>query len=462
MTEYDDGLDPDRVDPVRYRGRHAQPEQPAAPEPTYEPPASEPPAYEPPAYEPPVYQEPVYQEPVHEEPVYQEPVYQEPVHAQPTHPDDPAPAPVATAPRGRRKERSGAGCLPALVVVLVVALVAAFGVWKGIGLVKDKFAGPGDFSGKGHGSVMFEVHDGDTATEIGRNLKAAGIVKSVDAFTEAASAEPASRNIQVGNYELKLEMSADAALAVLINPDNLVKSLVTVPEGLRVVDVVDLLVDKTEIPKKDFEKVLDNPGQLGLPDYAEGNPEGYLFPATYDIGTKPTAKSILVAMVDRWRQAADDADLEGASAELGYTPAELMTIASLVQAEARGDDMPKVARVIYNRIENPGTAGTIGRLQIDATVNYALNRKLGVALTTEETQVDSPYNTYVIEGLPPGPIEAPGDAAMEAATNPADGDWYYYVTVDLATGETKFAETYDEFLQYKAEFKQYCETSDAC
>jgi UPF0755 protein len=257
-------------------------------------------------------------------------------------------------------------------------------------------------------------------------------------------------------------MSSEAALAILINPDNLVKNLITVPEGLRVVDIVELLADKTDIPKKDFDKVLADPGQLGLPDYADGNAEGYLFPATYDIGTKPTATSILTAMVDRWRQAAEDADIEGAAAELGYTPAELMTIASLVQAEARGDDMPKVARVIYNRIENPGTAGTIGRLQIDATVNYALNRKLGVALTTEETQVDSPYNTYVIEGLPPGPIEAPGDAAIEAATHPADGDWYYYVTVDLATGETKFAETYDEFLQYKAEFQQYCETSDAC
>ena len=404
---------------------------------------------------------PVYEQPAYEQPAYQEPAYQEPVLAQPTYQEDP-PAPVAAAPRGRRKERSGAGCLPALAVVLVVALVAAFGVWKGLDFVKEKFAGPGDFSGKGHGSVLFEVHDGDSAAEIGRNLKAAGIVKSVDAFTEAAAAEPDSRNIQVGNYQMKLEMSAEAALAILINPDNLVKNLITVPEGLRVVDIVALLADKTDIPKKDFEKVLADPGQLGLPDYANGNPEGYLFPATYDIGTKPTAASILTAMVDRWRQAADDADIEGASAELGYTPAELMTIASLVQAEARGDDMPKVARVIYNRIENPGTAGTIGRLQIDATVNYALNRKLGVALTTEETQVDSPYNTYVIEGLPPGPIEAPGDAAIEAATHPADGDWYYYVTVNLATGETKFAETYDQFLQYKAEFKQYCETSDAC
>ncbi len=228
------------------------------------------------------------------------------------------------------------------------------------------------------------------------------------------------------------------------------------------VDIVDLLVDKTGIPKADFEKWLDQADQLGLPDYAGGNPEGYLFPATYELGTKPTAKKILTAMIERWQQAADGADLEAAADELGYTPAELMTIASLVEAEARPDDMSKVARVIYNRLENPGTAGTIGRLEIDATVNYALNRRLGVTLSSEDKDVDSPYNTYAVEGLPPGPIEAPGDDAIEAALHPADGDWYYYVTVNLRTGETKFAETYDEFLGYKAEYTQYCETSEAC
>ena len=286
--------------------------------------------------------------------------------------------------------------------------------------------------------------------------------KSVDAFTQAAAAEPKSRGIQVGSYEMKKEMSVDAALAVLIDPDNLVKNTVTIPEGLRVVDIVDILVDKTGVPKADFDTWLAKADQLGLPDYADGNPEGYLFPATYDVGPNPTAKSILTMMVKRWQQAADEADLEGMSEQLGYTPAELMTIASLVEAEARPDDMSKVARVIYNRLENPGTAGTIGRLEIDATVNFALGRRLGVVLTEEDKAVDSPYNTYANTGLPPGPIEAPGDDAIYAATHPADGDWYYYVTVNLRTGETKFAETYDEFLGYKAEYQQYCETSEAC
>ena len=164
-------------------------------------------------------------------------------------------------------------------------------------------------------------------------------------------------------------------------------------------------------------------------------------------------------MVDRWRQAADDAGLEDAAAELGKTPAELMIIASLVEAEGRGDDMPKIARVIFNRLDGPGDkGGTNGRLQIDASVNYGLDQELGVGADHRAARSRTrPTTPTPAPGLPPTPIEAPGDDAIAAAANPADGDWYYYVTVDLSTGETKFAETYDEFLAYKDEYTQYCD-----
>ena len=148
--------------------------------------------------------------------------------------------------------------------------------------------------------------------------------------------------------------------------------------------------------------------------------------------------------------------VEARARQLGYTPHELMTVASLVEAEAaRREDRGKVARVIYNRLEGDETNGL---LQIDATVNYAANQSLGAVPTEEDLQIDSPYNTYLNPGLPPGPIEAPGDASIEAAANPAEGPWFYYVTVKLRTGETKFAETYDEFLGYKDELREYCET----
>jgi UPF0755 protein len=162
-------------------------------------------------------------------------------------------------------------------------------------------------------------------------------------------------------------------------------------------------------------------------------------------------------MVARWEQAATDNDLEAGAEALGYSPQEIMTIASLIEAEGRGEYRVKIARVIYNRLEiDPNPAA--GFLQIDATVNYALDRELVAVPTSEDLEVDSPYNTYANKGLPPGPIEAPGDASIQAALHPAEGPWFFYVTVNLKTGETKFTDDYDEFLQFKQELQEYCET----
>ena len=362
---------------------------------------------------------------------------------------------------GRRRRGSNLkGCVAVLIAAAVVVGGFYFVVTRGVELIRDQFSSAEDFDGPGRGKVTFEVHEGDSLAAMGRNLKKQGVVASVQAFTEAAAAEPASTGIQVGFYRLQKEMPAADALEVLVEPDNILKNTVTVPEGLRVADIVDVLADKTDFSKAQYDKVLANPEGLGLPSYANGNAEGYLFPSTYDLGPKETPESILRGMVARWKQAADAADLEGRAEELGYTPAELMIVASLVEAEAaRAEDRGKVARVIYNRLEGDETNGL---LQIDASVNYGLQQKLGVALTTEQLQQDTPYNTYTRPGLPPTPIEAPGDAAIAAAAAPTEGDWYYYVTTNLRTGETKFASTYNEFLGYKREFQEYCETSDAC
>jgi UPF0755 protein len=370
------------------------------------------------------------------------------------------------ARRAERRRSRVPGCLAALVAVAVVVGM----LWFGFSLVKDKLddlgGGGGDYSGQSaHDEVTFEVKKGDTAAVIGRNLKAAGVVKSVDAFISAANANPDAAGIQVGFYQLQKEMSAESALEVLVDPANIVTTSVAIPEGLRVVDVVDILAKKTGFKKAAFEKALKDPA-IGLPDYAKGNPEGYLFPATYAFGPKDKPVDMIAKMVARWKQAAKENGLEAQSEKLGYTPAQMMTIASLVEAEGRGDDMPKIARVVYNRLEGPGDKeGTNGLLQIDATVNYALGRKGVATVTTDETQnTDSPYNTYTHPGLPPGPIEAPGDEAIRAATHPAEGDWYYYVTVNLKTGETKFGKTYDEFLGFKNELRDYCanESAGAC
>ncbi len=361
------------------------------------------------------------------------------------------------APRGRRLF----GCLAVLVVLAVIVGGGVLALSTGLDKVKGLFAGPEDYPGPGTGSVVFEVGEGQTSAAIARNLKAAGVVKSVEAFTDAAADDARSRGIQVGFYNLKKQMTAKDALAVLENPKNLVRNTVTVPEGLRVPDTLKILAKKTGVPLAKLQRAAGNAKAIGLPAYAKGNPEGYLFPATYAFPPNADAVTMLSAMVARWRQAADDADLEARAKALGYTPGELMTVASLVESEANRDqDRGKVARVIYNRLESDVTGGL---LQIDATVNYALGRDLGLGLTAADLQVDSPYNTRKVPGLPPGPIESPGDKAIAAAADPPAGDWVYYVTVNLDTGETRFTSDYDQFLRWKnVDLANFCAKSDRC
>ncbi len=365
--------------------------------------------------------------------------------------------------RRRRRRSKLPGCLIALVILALVGGGLYVAVDKGMDWVSAQFSETEDYPGPGGDNVLFEVASGDSAAQMGRNLKAAGVVKSVQAFIDAAAAEDRSSGIQVGFYSVQEQMRASDVVTILIEPKNRVSNRVTIPEGMRVVDVVDIVEAKTDFTRKQIQAALKDGPALGLPAWAGGNPEGYLFPATYEIGPKDTAASLMKTMVTRWKQAADEADLEAKAKALGYTPNELMIVASLVQAEGRGDDMPKIARVIYNRIENPKNGITNGLVQVDASVNYGLGEKGIARLTTEQLAVETPYNVYLNTGLPPTPINSPGDAAIDAAAHPAKGDWLFYVTVNLKTGETKFVRSYDDFLGLKNELNDYCANeSDAC
>jgi UPF0755 protein len=351
-----------------------------------------------------------------------------------------------------------------LVFVLIAGLLIAGAGWYVVRpWVQDLFADPEDYAGPGQGYVCFEVRQGDTITSVGNRLVDAGVVASSESFADAA--QKADTGVFPGNYGLKEQMRSSDAAEVLSDMRNegCLAELTFLP-GKTVNELVRLLAQNTDFSKADYQKVLRNPDALGLPPDAAGNAEGYLAPGVYEIGREDTPKTILKAMVDRWHEEAGERDLETQAADLGYSVHELMTIASLVEAEAStlsSDDKARVARVIYNRLEDP-TAETAGFLQIDATVAYALGRNPGVALTQEQLQVDSPYNTRLHKGLPPGPITAPSAESIDAALNPADGEWLYWVTVNLRTAETKFALDHDEFLEYKAELNAYCDTSEAC
>ncbi len=162
-------------------------------------------------------------------------------------------------------------------------------------------------------------------------------------------------------------------------------------------------------------------------------------------------------MVDTFKQHASAADLEQGAADLGQSSYDVLIVASLVQAEAsRAQDMPKVASVIYNRLD----AGM--PLQLDSTLHYAVDSRGEVATSDDLRDLDSPYNTYQLTGLPPTPIDSPGDDAINAALHPADTGYLYFVTVNLRTGKTLFAETLAEHNQNVQKLHQYCETSDEC
>ncbi len=344
-----------------------------------------------------------------------------------------------------RPRRRGRSLLAALVAVVALVVVAG-GLFLAVGGAGSRLraflSGPADYPGPGSGSVQVVIAPGDTATAIGEKLQKAGVVESVGAFVAAARADSRSTSIEPGYYALKLRMKAVDALAVLIDPTNRILTRVTVPEGLRLDETIKLLAAKTSFSVTALQAALASP-RLGLPGYAKGDPEGYLFPATYDVSPGDSALSLLQAMVHRFDQAAATVGLDTS----GRPPAEVVVIASLVEAEARNPgDYGKVARVIVNRL----AAGM--PLQLDATINYALKADKTI-ITFKDLKVASAYNTYTHTGLPPGPIDSPGEAALQAAMNPTPGDWLYFVTVNPATGQTKFTSSYQQFLAFTQELR---------
>ncbi len=356
--------------------------------------------------------------------------------------------------RAHRSERRGyVGCLIALILVGLVVGIIYVGLTRGVDWAKDFFADPEDYPGPGTGSVLIEVASGDNASDIAEVLEEEDVVASSEAFVDEANGRTAeAQAIQPGFYELKLHMSAEQAFDVIADPSNILTTSIVIPEGFTVDQSVARLANETKFSAGKFRAVLDKPGSYGLPGYADGNPEGYLFPATYAFAPNAKPVDMLSQMVARYEQSLGDNDIRAIGADLGdgYTPEEIMTVASLVEAEGRGDDMAKIARAIYNRLEFPAGGGTNGLLQIDASVLYALGTSDPSELIAPLADlVDSPYNTYRYAGLPPTPIGSPGDDAIDAALNPAEGDWLYWVTVDC-DGTTEFSTTLEEHNQHDA------------
>ncbi|MEU6551619.1 endolytic transglycosylase MltG [Streptomyces sp. NPDC046915] len=220
------------------------------------------------------------------------------------------------------------------------------------------------------------------------------------------------------------------------------RSLV-IPEGSRANQVYEAVDKALALPAGTTRKSIGKT-TLKLPNEAQGNPEGYFYPATYPIREKATPLSLLQSMVDTANRRFNGAPVAAGAQHHAMNVYQTVIVASIVQAEAASkDEMGKVARVIYNRLERGMP------LQMDSTINYALDRRWA-RTTTDDTRIESPYNSYQRMGLPPTPIDSPGAEAMHAALSPEPGDWLYFVTVK--PGDTRFTTDYAEHQRNVAEF----------
>lgn len=346
---------------------------------------------------------------------------------------------------GGKKRGGGAAALAALLFLVVVL---GGGGYFGYTKLKN-FMQPGDYTGEGAGATTIEVQEGDFTSSIAATLVKADVVKSTKAFTKAAEDEPKSTSIQPGFYRMRLKMSAKSALALMLDPKSRA-GVVNVPEGRRALEIFEMLSKQTKVPVKEFEKVRTNPKALGLPSYAKGNLEGYLYPGQYNLPPKATAAQLLKPMVDRFKQQVSPLNLPERAKKIKMTAGDVVIMASLIEAEAgRPDDYRKISRVIFNRFK----AGR--NLEFDTPILYKLKKRTLDVRHSDLMKVQSPYNLYTHSGLTPGAISNPGIDAINAVFNPEKGTWLYFVATDPTNRKTEFATTEEEFKVLVAKFRAW-------
>jgi UPF0755 protein len=314
--------------------------------------------------------------------------------------------------------------------------------------------------------VELVVEPGDSVRAVGDYLADQGVVRSATRFRSAASDAELDRRLQPGEYDLVTGMSADEAVeALLAGPARSASVRFTIQEGLAIEVIISRLGEQFDAyDEAEFRAVLDErteaggneEGLLQLPDWApepaeaddeiEEPYEGLFFPETYEVGPDATPLEVLQMMANQTASVMDRlVEEHGAEDADRY---ELLIHASLIERETRVDEeRPRVAGVIANRLDDGM------RLQVDATVLYALGEHTEWVLY-EDTDVDHPYNTYQVDGLPPGPIAAPGAAAIAAALDPEEHDYRFYVLAPECDGSHQFAEDMDQHNAYVAEFRE--------
>ncbi|WEV64742.1 endolytic transglycosylase MltG [Bifidobacterium sp. ESL0732] len=345
-----------------------------------------------------------------------------------------------------RKQQQRRRRMTIAAIVAVVLLIVGCGGFFGIRAVTHHVNNnaqevPSDYSGPGTGQVWFTVDTGESVASIAKHLVKAGVVKNADTFASTVAAN--NSTLYPGTYELKKHMSSVDAVKILSDRTK-ATGFLEVKAGERSSDVIAQAAQLSGIDKSQFDAIINGGGQGILPAEAGGKFEGWFEPGVYDVKKKgSTAASILKSIVDK-----RVARLNDLKVPTGTERETILNMASIAESEVnRSEYYGKVVRVIMNRL-NQGMA-----LGMDSTVAYGANVKPSDLTDAMLNDASDPYNTRINKGLPPTPISSPGDEAIQAAMNPTPGNWLYFVTTNLQTGETKFVTTQDEFNQIRNEYK---------
>lgn len=353
----------------------------------------------------------------------------------------------------REIAHKGKGCL-AVILALGVLLFGGYFVYDKAGTYLSTLGQTPDYTGAGQGQITITIPTDSSLDDIGAILTDQGVIKSTKAWDKAVRMEETATSVQAGRYLMRTQLPAAAALRLLINPgESRIRAQFTIREGLRLSTQVSDLVKGTKIKKIDYDKALAKADKLGLPKYAKDRPEGFLFPETYELTDDATASSVLKRMVAQYVDVTGQLNFEARAKALGRSPYEVLIVASIIEREVNNAQYrAKVAEVLYNRLDQGQ------KLQLDSTVIYAINSSRNTT-TAADRKVKSKYNTYRYEGLPPGPISAPGRDALAAAANPAKGKLLFFVTVNYDTGETRFAENEAGHQKNVAAFQAWCQAN---
>lgn len=355
----------------------------------------------------------------------------------------------------RRPQAGGWGKRIFAGVALAILVLSGTGIWLlwneyGTRII-DYFAQEevANFEGGGaEPSIEIVVNPGDIGETVARNLAEAGVTASFEAVYEILL-QDATITFQPGTYRLLTGMSADSAIAALRDPNNRVQIEILITEGVTLQRALEIISAEASLSLDSLTEAVADPTIYGI-NPPTGSLEGYLFPATYTFEPGATAGDIVARMVEEMKDRLESA---GVAEEDWH---ETLTLAALIQREARfEDDFYRVSRVFTNRLD------VSMPLQSDATITYWTG-EYGSAGTSDADRADegNPYNTYVRTGLPPGPISLPGELAINAALNPVEGEWLYFVSVDLRTGETVFSETYGQHLRAVEQWLSWCGESE--